>query len=483
MIRFSGLLATLQTANHPRRRDPNTSPDLSIGRSDGRCAGGTTRPVKARSVSPTEETSRPVLTEGGPGDPSQDRYATQAPDQFNKHNYASEETKKDSWSVVGCASTEPTNTSYPITTHTPHVHCPANINLSNHSREGQNGPPEKSPENSPEKSPEKSPETVPAIGPQPKHHRAAPSTRTLPTPIRTPTLMVGTEETVHQYTYQHVGPSRGLSEGDFRLRGLSVGDFRLRGPSMGDFRPRGLSVSTHISTLTIPVECPGDFCPRGQYISTHISTLALLVDYPWVIFAHEDCPWVIFAHEDCPWVIFAHEDCPSVRISARWPFPWTVRVIFAHDDSTSVHISARWPFPWTVRVIFAHEDCPSVENCSFAPIPKSDERFARQYRCGPPPVFPLASPRSGIVHHLLGPDRHAHTRTLLRRSRSVGCAPVRDPANQLPYALRVYSPVDSHTCQTPWSVFQDGSNGEPTGRRPEHADAEARREAHSADHD
>ncbi|CAN6891272.1 unnamed protein product, partial [Brassica oleracea] len=89
-----------------------------------------------------------------------------------------------------------------------------------------------------------------------------------------------------------------------------------------------------------------------------------------------------------------------------------------------------------------------------------DERFARQYRCGPPPEFPLASPRSGIVHHLSGPDRHAHTRTLLKKSRSVGCAPVRDdvpdPANQLPYALRVYSPVDSHTCQTPWSVFQDG---------------------------
>ncbi|CAN6973058.1 unnamed protein product [Brassica rapa subsp. trilocularis] len=112
-----------------------------------------------------------------------------------------------------------------------------------------------------------------------------------------------------------------------------------------------------------------------------------------------------------------------------------------------------------------------------------DERFARQYRCGPPPLFPLALPRSGIVHHLSGPDRHAHTRTLLRRSRSVGCAPVRDPANQLPCTLRVYSPVDSHTCQTPWSVFQDGSNGEPTGRRPEHADAEARHEARAADHD
>ncbi|CAN7105291.1 unnamed protein product, partial [Brassica rapa subsp. narinosa] len=106
-----------------------------------------------------------------------------------------------------------------------------------------------------------------------------------------------------------------------------------------------------------------------------------------------------------------------------------------------------------------------------------------QYRYGPPPEFPLASPRSGIVHHLLGPDRHAHTRTLLRRSRSVGWAPVRDPANQLPCALRVYSPIDSHTCQTPCSVFQDGSNGEPTGQCPEHADAEARREARAADHD
>ncbi|CAF2374363.1 unnamed protein product [Brassica napus] len=90
--------------------------------------------------------------------------------------------------------------------------------------------------------------------------------------------------------------------------------------------------------------------------------------------------------------------------------------------------------------------------------------------------------RSGIVHHLR-PGRHTHTQTLLRRSRSVGYAPVRDPANQLPCALRVYSPVDSHTCQTPWSMFQDGSNGEPTGRRPELADAKAHREARVADHD
>ncbi|CAF2086367.1 unnamed protein product, partial [Brassica napus] len=87
--------------------------------------------------------------------------------------------------------------------------------------------------------------------------------------------------------------------------------------------------------------------------------------------------------------------------------------------------------------------------------PFHDERFACQYHCRPPPEFPSASPHSSIVHHLSGPDMHAHTRTLLRRSRSVGWAPVRDPANQLPCALQVYEPVDSHTCQTPWSVIQD----------------------------
>lgn len=62
------------------------------------------------------------------------------------------------------------------------------------------------------------------------------------------------------------------------------------------------------------------------------------------------------------------------------------------------------------------------------------------------------------------------------------CNPQRDPTSQLPCALRVYSPVNSHTCQTPWSVFQDGPNGEPTGRRPERARAEARHEARAAVH-
>ncbi|KAK6139051.1 hypothetical protein DH2020_027207 [Rehmannia glutinosa] len=40
----------------------------------------------------------------------------------------------------------------------------------------------------------------------------------------------------------------------------------------------------------------------------------------------------------------------------------------------------------------------------FRPYTQVDERFARQDRCGPPPEFLSASPRSGIVHHLSGPE-------------------------------------------------------------------------------
>ncbi|PHT36257.1 Regulator of rDNA transcription protein 15 [Capsicum baccatum] len=94
------------------------------------------------------------------------------------------------------------------------------------------------------------------------------------------------------------------------------------------------------------------------------------------------------------------------------------------------------------------------------------------------------SPPDNVFHsdrpaeRALGPKRGAvcsHSNPSQKIKVGRRCTPRGDPTNQLPCALRVYSPVDSHTCQTPWSVFQDGSNGEPTGQRPERADAEARR--------
>uniref|UniRef100_A0A453JI52 Uncharacterized protein n=1 Tax=Aegilops tauschii subsp. strangulata TaxID=200361 RepID=A0A453JI52_AEGTS len=77
----------------------------------------------------------------------------------------------------------------------------------------------------------------------------------------------------------------------------------------------------------------------------------------------------------------------------------------------------------------------------FRPIPKLDERFARQYRFEPPPEFPLASPRSGIVHHLSGPGRRAPTRTLHGRSGSAsGAAREGVPLASFPAQPRFQNP-------------------------------------------
>ncbi|KAG6494562.1 hypothetical protein ZIOFF_042320 [Zingiber officinale] len=72
----------------------------------------------------------------------------------------------------------------------------------------------------------------------------------------------------------------------------------------------------------------------------------------------------------------------------------------------------------------------------------------------PPLEFPLAPP-SGIVHHLWVPC--AQPRTL--HGRWVGDAPRGGlPANRLPCVEFSNSLA---RMSTPWSVFQDGSNGSP----------------------
>ncbi|KAJ5451772.1 hypothetical protein N7530_013006 [Penicillium desertorum] len=65
----------------------------------------------------------------------------------------------------------------------------------------------------------------------------------------------------------------------------------------------------------------------------------------------------------------------------------------------------------------------------FRPIPKFDDRFARQNRYEPPPEFPLASPYSGIVHHLSGPNSYALTQIHPKTSGSVDGAPARVPTS------------------------------------------------------
>ncbi|WZY99924.1 hypothetical protein YC2023_072253 [Brassica napus] len=168
---------------------------------------------------------------------------------------------------------------------------------------------------------------------------------------------------------------------------------------------------------------------------------------------------------------------PSPSRSASGPWCWVGRsVMFLFDCWL-----AGWPFisnPWCGSKVFRPQDSP-VETLIYRNSFPSSSYPEGNFGGNQPldglislsPLYPsqtndlhvsiAAGLHQSIVHHLSGPDRHAHTRTLLRRSRSVGCAPVRDPANQLPCALRVYSPVDSHTCQTPFPFFKTSRMGSP----------------------
>src|ERR1700712_5651586 len=68
-----------------------------------------------------------------------------------------------------------------------------------------------------------------------------------------------------------------------------------------------------------------------------------------------------------------------------------------------------------------------MTRCAAASRPCLTHKFLRQNRYEPPPEFPLASPYSGIVHHLSGPNIHALTQTHHKRSGPVDGAPKRDP--------------------------------------------------------
>ncbi|WZZ36161.1 hypothetical protein YC2023_019562 [Brassica napus] len=114
--------------------------------------------------------------------------------------------------------------------------------------------------------------------------------------------------TVHQYTYQHAGPFRGLS------------------------------ISTHISTLALPVDCSGDFGPRGLSVQ-------YTQDVRGCPSAHTGRPWVsVSTHRTSLGVCQYTQDvrgCPCVSISTHR----TSVAVHQHTQNfcgcPSVHISAR----------------------------------------------------------------------------------------------------------------------------------------------
>ncbi|KAK4360153.1 hypothetical protein RND71_019105 [Anisodus tanguticus] len=140
--------------------------------------------------------------------------------------------------------------------------------------------------------------------------------------------------------------------------------------------------------------------------------------------------------------------------------------------------SALAPTAGVGRALKRHPFSGLVDSASFAPIPKStNDLHVASPRAST--VVSSASPRSPrIVHHLSVPTVCSHSNPS-RRSRSVGGAPPGDPTNRLPYALRVYSPVDSHTCRLLGPCFKTVEWGahsrRPSAQMPKHAEGRARR--------
>ncbi|KAL0641055.1 hypothetical protein Bca4012_102759 [Brassica carinata] len=156
--------------------------------------------------------------------------------------------------------------------------------------------------------------------------------------------------TVRQHAYQHAGPSRGLS-GDFRHDDYPPVCISARWPFprtiRGRYSPRGLSAGDFRHEDCPPVRISARW-PFPLTVRTHISTLALPVD----------CP-VIFATMTIRQYAYQHAG-PSRGLSVEIFATRTVRGDFRHEDCPPVRISARWPFPWTIRGDFRHEDCPWV---------------------------------------------------------------------------------------------------------------------------
>ncbi|PHT61545.1 hypothetical protein T459_34603 [Capsicum annuum] len=100
-----------------------------------------------------------------------------------------------------------------------------------------------------------------------------------------------------------------------------------------------------------------------------------------------------------------HGTFPDGRVSAQFS---TVTRLLVHPAS---------PVLLTKNgLLGALDSVARIDKAVARRTPKSDKRFACQYRCGPPPEFPLASPRSGIVHYFCGPNR---PESIARRCRSM----------------------------------------------------------------
>ncbi|PHT61521.1 hypothetical protein T459_34619 [Capsicum annuum] len=121
---------------------------------------------------------------------------------------------------------------------------------------------------------------------------------------------------------------------------------------------------------------------------------------PWCLAAR--CHGALVARCCCAWCYGAIEPrCHSATV------PWCHGALVSAQVGTVSRLSVYPASPVLLTKngpLGAPDSVARPDKVATGPTPKSNERFACQYRCVPPPVFPLASPRSCIVHHLSGPN-------------------------------------------------------------------------------
>jgi hypothetical protein len=150
----------------------------------------------------------------------------------------------------------------------------------------------------------------------------------------------------------------------------------------------------------------------GRYVVTHFLADADLHGHRPAVLTHRLLFWVlstvlwllITSRGSSPLAPDAYHRSPTTILIPR---PFAVRCPLA--SSWSPHGPRLLYYPSLPLVLscgtFRREPATRVFDWSFAPIPWSPDRFARQNPSKPLPGFPPASLCLGIVHTLSGPNR------------------------------------------------------------------------------
>ncbi|KAG9438649.1 hypothetical protein H6P81_021425 [Aristolochia fimbriata] len=154
------------------------------------------------------------------------------------------------------------------------------------------------------------------------------------------------------------------------------------------------------------------------------------------------------------------------------PFPFRLQsshlnICYYHQDlhRRAARPGSRPRFSWAAAAKPSYSSrpgcCPDGRYGSRALSPSIFGLVDSADRCGPPPEFLWLRPARHSSPSF-GPGRYAHTQPFSEDLGRSTVQPARGSRQSASFApLRVWSPADSHTCQTPGPCFKTGRMGSP----------------------